>query len=1255
MLRATQARAARRVGVCEQIISVSLFVVGLISYQQFAAPYCAGLPHTLPAASQALAGYPCASSGFQRTIYVLRKTPYVLYDIVRLKFADRWATIAILALAVRMVAAFTMPSHLYGQLAAPLTMYVERAIMPTFHIFLGPKHHPSTTALKCMFNTYPVFDVAFFTSLLGVWDVSIAVEVTHCLLAALAHTAVCYWHRDAAPGGPANLSWVLFRRFLAMLTTLYLAAVHSTSQGRRGRASHLTSGRPATDSTAVATGSHAFGAPRADSAAEKADGELRKPTRKEVEEKQQRDELQQQGAAGGGVEGTAASCPGSISANACLEAAAGQQHLGPSSTVEGAARRGRAQAGGEVDEGAVLVPAPTAPTGGAAEAAGATPPGGIVKLKSYRSPIRRTMVRVKIPWAEPEQLTPGFPQRLADLAAQRGLVLRGAYVRSGCVEVVLVLEALLHPALPPPSPSPHGIPKNCRQPNIRISTSTSIPFDGGEDLEIPAIIRALGLEPPTPTQHQQHSREEGRTGGHDGSGVTAQSRRLSAGGGAEHSLGDDGSGGSESSLCCAVLVRSLLPRVLPLSLPSPMLPGPDASATHGSVYETVSAPPPSTCTCTTETAPVAALLQICVSSPPHTHPHLHPQQQQRQQPLPGWRGTLGAAPAEEEPQSIEVVVRSCGRYLPARVAKCSWVVDKARGGAPSQSLVDADGYDAVPDRLDVGEGCGVTGDPDGSGGVVGCPEGQCDVELLAAPPAPGLVLIEVRRLRRGADNSAPLRPAAPGFPGITPHGASDVTTPLSGPSPLHPDDIDLVPVLATDDAAIAEELNGLVSSWPSGTNRELDELVYDLGTWMAAAAAAGTLCTGDAVAATPPATAAATATRTSAAGSDPWEGKEVQGGEEAGGDAAMLAVLGPHLLQFAESAGLAATAASIRKRMGPPPPPQQQPRGIQEPQQQQQQQPQPDVDEEHQSTNKTSGPAAKMAGEGDECSARCLRTGFGGRSEVRGGRWGRADGGLQLARLVSALLQVLGLHTIAPSSPAAYDTFAEAWCVAQGHTVQLVESLALITMLLRAGRSGLQPMGPTTIVCVMGCGIGALTTLARLVLPYRSWVRLARAVQIPRYLGHTGAKVLVALGFSAPLGMVTYTTGAGALLLEGLVLPGASLISFRWALIVAAIKLPANVAMMLVLGATRTPLIAVLLAARIEALALTTTIACNVYMRLACERHITAAAAAAATVGAGGGAGGAAPLTSARRSSNSPGDLEEYVATLSSSGSKKVV
>jgi hypothetical protein len=46
----------------------------------------------------------------------------------------------------------------------------------------------------------------------------------------------------------------------------------------------------------------------------------------------------------------------------------------------------------------------------------------------------------QIPWAEPEQLAPGYEQRLRELAAAEGYHLAAVYVRRGCVELTMVLE-----------------------------------------------------------------------------------------------------------------------------------------------------------------------------------------------------------------------------------------------------------------------------------------------------------------------------------------------------------------------------------------------------------------------------------------------------------------------------------------------------------------------------------------------------------------------------------------------------------------------------------------------------------------------------------------------------------------------------------------------------------------------------------------------------------------------------------------------
>ncbi|KAG2454513.1 hypothetical protein HYH02_000360 [Chlamydomonas schloesseri] len=59
---------------------------------------------------------------------------------------------------------------------------------------------------------------------------------------------------------------------------------------------------------------------------------------------------------------------------------------------------------------------------------------------AYRSVVRRRTTRIKIPFAEPEQLSPGFMERLQGVAAQHGVVLAGVYVRPGCIELLLDME-----------------------------------------------------------------------------------------------------------------------------------------------------------------------------------------------------------------------------------------------------------------------------------------------------------------------------------------------------------------------------------------------------------------------------------------------------------------------------------------------------------------------------------------------------------------------------------------------------------------------------------------------------------------------------------------------------------------------------------------------------------------------------------------------------------------------------------------------
>ncbi|EFJ45507.1 hypothetical protein VOLCADRAFT_105960 [Volvox carteri f. nagariensis] len=471
---------------------------------------------------------------------------------------------------------------------APVTMYVERGSMSLFHLLLGPKHHPSTMALRCMFITYPVFDVTFFSSLLFVWDVNIAVEVAYCVLAALVHMVVCFWHRDVAPGGRASLAWQLLTRVLVAMTTLYLSMASqaaSSATGRRHRPQQQQH-RPARRTASAAATASAVASAMAggisgshwrhhggdgSAASEKTSAGLSKgfEAQEELGEEVGEDHLLQGGgdldsgdmlspprklkveavaavaAAAGVVESSPKAAIGAVEGNVDAKAdsdatavAGGLMSHGPAEPegredCSGMRRHARACAATEtqtLEAEAAAAAAATAATATAATTAAAAatananasrcsptstaslciPTDSIQAFKDslpapasrfqpsvaahkYKSPVRRTVLRVKIPWAEPDQLAPGFEQRLADLVSHHGLSLAGTYVRSGCIELVLVLEDLPpeQPSAPQP-PSPSQSKPQSEQP--RGTDAAAAATRAAYPLNIAAVLRALGLD-----------------------------------------------------------------------------------------------------------------------------------------------------------------------------------------------------------------------------------------------------------------------------------------------------------------------------------------------------------------------------------------------------------------------------------------------------------------------------------------------------------------------------------------------------------------------------------------------------------------------------------------------------------------------------------------------------------------------------------------------------------------------------------------
>ncbi len=78
-------------------------------------------------------------------------------------------------------------------------------------------------------------------------------------------------------------------------------------------------------------------------------------------------------------------------------------------------------------------------------------------------------------------------------------------------------------------------------------------------------------------------------------------------------------------------------------------------------------------------------------------------------------------------------------------------------------------------------------------------------------------------------------------------------------------------------------------------------------------------------------------------------------------------------------------------------------------------------------------------------------------------------------------------------------------------------------------------------------------------------------------------------------------------------------VSLRSTLLLAAVKLPLNVALILAIGAATHGSAALLLAARIELLGLATTLACNAYMRVCIRRErVRGGSSSRSSVGAAG-------------------------------------
>ncbi|GLI65321.1 hypothetical protein VaNZ11_008864 [Volvox africanus] len=443
-----------RIPAAEHATNLAFVILCLMSYQQLALPACRGQPHSLPADSSVFVSYPCGGSAPQRLSYVFRSAHLVLWDILHLKRGDAWVTYTSWAAGLRFLSAWLLPASIHAQVVAPFVVYLLRSSVILYHLLLGPGHQPSPLSIRGLFGSFMAYDVGFAVSFLCSWPLNTPTELAYGVASVAGRAILSHWYRDRLPGGINNI-WQVAKQLLVLCTTLYLnqllsiwrchCITSSRSSNSASRARGTLRGDGDTAASCDGGSAHRMNNRKGkmmDAAeervglgmAELGDGDgwcgARRLEKLHSEENT--------AVAGGAVQlGPAVLSPrqqqdlgvsqldlgcGVVAAGVCGTAVAG-----PSRASGAAADSADLHGGNDVD--------PIANRG--APQGVPQPPVGLPRYEPF---IRRRTFVFKIPWAEPEQLHPGYKQRLRELVADRGYNMAAVYVRKGCVELTMVLE-----------------------------------------------------------------------------------------------------------------------------------------------------------------------------------------------------------------------------------------------------------------------------------------------------------------------------------------------------------------------------------------------------------------------------------------------------------------------------------------------------------------------------------------------------------------------------------------------------------------------------------------------------------------------------------------------------------------------------------------------------------------------------------------------------------------------------------------------
>ncbi|PNW72483.1 hypothetical protein CHLRE_16g684827v5 [Chlamydomonas reinhardtii] len=334
-------------------------------------------------------------------------------------------------LLLRALSARILPAQLYEQVISPLVVYWCRTTVYLGIILAGPNTAPSMVAQAYLQQSQAVvaYHIIMFASLLGAWDVDARVELAAVLLEAACALTCLSWHGAKVPGGSPHPAALLAGRALVPLVNLSLAYAAGRwrpgglGTGRRGGGSALALDKCISMRASGAAGGSSskgkgkgkdMGAGPVEECAGDGDKSLGLSLMPPAEQ-----------AVRQGAEPSGSGCGGSSSSSRTEPQPLPALPL-PAPMLERSS-------------GTVTVAAPQA----AGHQSQPSAPAGSSVLrphKPYRSYLRgRTKHYFKIPWAELEDITPGFEERLAALCAARGRVLTGVYVRAGCIELTIHL------------------------------------------------------------------------------------------------------------------------------------------------------------------------------------------------------------------------------------------------------------------------------------------------------------------------------------------------------------------------------------------------------------------------------------------------------------------------------------------------------------------------------------------------------------------------------------------------------------------------------------------------------------------------------------------------------------------------------------------------------------------------------------------------------------------------------------------------